>query len=504
MPKIFPGKDNLDSPHTTGTLTRAAGDYSRQEFPSELEEPYYRTLNRPVKTFFKTVGGSSVDDKATLDLALQAHNSARSSASEGKLRKVLKALETALLKDKNSLSDGLTYSLCILAFVSNIDAKILVWRTQRKCEDSKLVDTKIKERESALEALFSPIKPSQKRDCLLLIQGAAGVEVDWETSPGASQKDSFNRSIKSSLSMDGSVSLNSSEPEWSHVDATCIEPGRDSHLKTVQGTMGSPEPPYQGRGLEFNPVFTDRAESEHLAHTGASAPLQMNTYDNTENPQRLAGDFSSVAPSRADNFGQSQHETRFHKTRRATRSTGFMDLSEDTPEDAFQDEDFQLAGERTNHEGSNIMVPGQERRDLFVGHAQQQKADVISLVRPDISAVNGAASHPYSPSRRALKVMEHRDYTVGWICALPEELAAAAAMLDEGYDSLPQGSHDINNYRLGQIGGHNVVITCLPSIETGIISAATVASYLLSTFPLIRFVLMIGIGGGVPSATKDI
>ncbi|PWY64383.1 purine and uridine phosphorylase [Aspergillus eucalypticola CBS 122712] len=55
------------------------------------------------------------------------------------------------------------------------------------------------------------------------------------------------------------------------------------------------------------------------------------------------------------------------------------------------------------------------------------------------------------------------DYTVGWICALPIELAAAQA-----------------------------------------ISAATVAIQMRSAFPSIRFGLMGGIGGGVPSPEHDI
>ncbi|KAF7502552.1 hypothetical protein GJ744_005491 [Endocarpon pusillum] len=100
--------------------------------------------------------------------------------------------------------------------------------------------------------------------------------------------------------------------------------------------------------------------------------------------------------------------------------------------------------------------------------------------------------------------MEHGDYTVGWICALPTELAAAVAMLDERHNHLPQDSHDHNNYTLGRIGVHNVAIACLPSGVTGITSAAIVASHIRSTFPSIRFGLMVGVGGGAPSVENDI
>ncbi|KAL2802838.1 nucleoside phosphorylase domain-containing protein [Aspergillus granulosus] len=98
----------------------------------------------------------------------------------------------------------------------------------------------------------------------------------------------------------------------------------------------------------------------------------------------------------------------------------------------------------------------------------------------------------------------HDDYTIGWICALPLEMAAAKAMLDKVHDKLAQPPHDHNTYALGEIFSHNVVIACLPSGVTGTISAATVATQMLSTYPCIRFGLMVGIGGGVPSADNDI
>ena len=100
--------------------------------------------------------------------------------------------------------------------------------------------------------------------------------------------------------------------------------------------------------------------------------------------------------------------------------------------------------------------------------------------------------------------MKHEDYTVGWICALPTELAAAVAMLDERHDPLPQDSHDTNNYTLGRIGRQNVAIACLPSGVTGNTSATIVASRIHSTFPSIIFGLMVGVGGGAPSTEHDI
>ncbi|KAJ5732695.1 hypothetical protein N7493_004176 [Penicillium malachiteum] len=102
------------------------------------------------------------------------------------------------------------------------------------------------------------------------------------------------------------------------------------------------------------------------------------------------------------------------------------------------------------------------------------------------------------------KILCHDDYAVGWICALPVEMAAAKLMLDKIHDPLPHPRADQNNYILGNIGEHNIVIASLPSGAYGTVSAATVAMQVLSSFPSIRFGLMVGIGGGVPSNEADI
>lgn len=98
----------------------------------------------------------------------------------------------------------------------------------------------------------------------------------------------------------------------------------------------------------------------------------------------------------------------------------------------------------------------------------------------------------------ASKAHSHNDYTVGLVCALPKEQTAAIAMLDQRHDGLPNPVNDHNAYTLGSMSNHNVVIACLPKGEIGTSSAATVATRMISTFPYIRFGLMVGIGGGVP------
>jgi nucleoside phosphorylase len=99
----------------------------------------------------------------------------------------------------------------------------------------------------------------------------------------------------------------------------------------------------------------------------------------------------------------------------------------------------------------------------------------------------------------------NNEYTVGWICALSLEMAASRGMLDENHGKpLEQHPNDKNSYHLGNIGRHNIVIACLPGGIYGTTSAAIVAEHMLLSFPSVRFGLMVGIGGGIPSKAHDI
>lgn len=93
--------------------------------------------------------------------------------------------------------------------------------------------------------------------------------------------------------------------------------------------------------------------------------------------------------------------------------------------------------------------------------------------------------------------LTHRDYTVGWICALEVEQAAARASFDEKHPRLSSIPGDPNRYRSGCIAGHNVVVACLPDGEADNNPAATVATRMTINFPSLKFGLMVGIGGGV-------
>ncbi|KAI1061622.1 hypothetical protein LB506_011870 [Fusarium annulatum] len=96
------------------------------------------------------------------------------------------------------------------------------------------------------------------------------------------------------------------------------------------------------------------------------------------------------------------------------------------------------------------------------------------------------------------------EYTIGWICALTKELIAAKAFLDVLHDPVDNAAiNDDNNYTLGSIGKHNIVIAVLPYGQHGLVNAAAALKDMTRTFSNLRAVLMVGIGGGVPG-TKDI
>jgi nucleoside phosphorylase len=92
------------------------------------------------------------------------------------------------------------------------------------------------------------------------------------------------------------------------------------------------------------------------------------------------------------------------------------------------------------------------------------------------------------------------EYTVGWICALPIEMAAAKGTMDEEHGDPQRAPQEVdhNTYLLGCIGKFKVVVACLPKDEIGSSSAAAVAKDMLSTFPNVRVGLLVGIGVGIP------
>ncbi|GIJ87104.1 hypothetical protein Asppvi_006007 [Aspergillus pseudoviridinutans] len=101
------------------------------------------------------------------------------------------------------------------------------------------------------------------------------------------------------------------------------------------------------------------------------------------------------------------------------------------------------------------------------------------------------------------KRLNYEDYTVALVCAMSFEMSAIRYMLDQEHVRLPTKQGDSNIYVLGELSGHNVAISCLPGNQ-GKGSAATVAANMTRTFPSIKYRLLTGIGGGVPSDVNDI
>ena len=138
------------------------------------------------RKFLEFVQGFQGNDKTTVDLALQSYDSAASSGCAKNLHKVLDTLETALFKNKQKLSDGLTFSLCLVAFISRAFAEGPRWRPQLSAVTQKIdfeaTQGVMRERELAVEALFSLVKATGREDCLLQICKAA----EGKVTPGKS------------------------------------------------------------------------------------------------------------------------------------------------------------------------------------------------------------------------------------------------------------------------------------------------------------------------------
>jgi nucleoside phosphorylase len=84
------------------------------------------------------------------------------------------------------------------------------------------------------------------------------------------------------------------------------------------------------------------------------------------------------------------------------------------------------------------------------------------------------------------------------------ELNASRALLDEEHERLLSGEKDDNNYLLGRMGKHNVVIAFPGSGIYGTNAAAQTAAHMVRTFTSIRFGLMVGVGGGAPKSPDPI
>ncbi len=132
-------------------------------------------------TFLNSIRNFRGDDRTILEIALESYDAASLDGWAEGLHLVLEMLETAFFKTKAKLSEGLTFSLCIIAFISRAFAEAPCWDLQTPSQTSFEVfnDTRdvMRSRHIALEAIFSLIKPTDREDCLLYISTAAEVSI---------------------------------------------------------------------------------------------------------------------------------------------------------------------------------------------------------------------------------------------------------------------------------------------------------------------------------------
>ncbi|KAK6359100.1 hypothetical protein TWF696_000267 [Orbilia brochopaga] len=96
--------------------------------------------------------------------------------------------------------------------------------------------------------------------------------------------------------------------------------------------------------------------------------------------------------------------------------------------------------------------------------------------------------------------LNSEDYTIGWVCTLPEERTAACAILDEEHLPLPrQDGLDINVYEFGRVGLCNIIIATPPAGLYGYGVGRRALAQMRRSFPSITACLVVGVGGGVPA-----
>lgn len=90
------------------------------------------------------------------------------------------------------------------------------------------------------------------------------------------------------------------------------------------------------------------------------------------------------------------------------------------------------------------------------------------------------------------------DFHIGWICIMEKEFWAALDVLDERWAPDDKSFLPPSGYAYGLIGGHKVVINVPHTVKGGFVHASNITFQMKHKFPCIRFVLLVGIGGGAP------
>ena len=99
---------------------------------------------------------------------------------------------------------------------------------------------------------------------------------------------------------------------------------------------------------------------------------------------------------------------------------------------------------------------------------------------------------------------KREDYEIAIICAKKIESDAVEALFDkdwEEHQQYPRTANDVNEYSMGQIGEHNVVLAFMPGL--GKKEATSTATHLRISFPKIQICLVVGICAAVPPDPKS-
>ncbi|KAL4923996.1 5'-methylthioadenosine/S-adenosylhomocysteine nucleosidase family protein [Aspergillus undulatus] len=165
-------------------------------------------------------------------------------------------------------------------------------------------------------------------------------------------------------------------------------------------------------------------------------------------------------------------------------------------------ESAKKAGKRHQIEGFSPGEPG-----ILAGQHRQHFQDSEAMSSSPTSDHSNPFRNSPADSRPVLlpsSTPPNHEFKVGWLCAIKVELDCALKMLDRTYTRGRGHGSDSNFYTLGQIGGHNVVITCLPRARYGNSAAVAAATRMMNKFPNIEIGLMVGIGGGIPTEGNDV
>ena len=159
-----------------------------------------------------------------------------------------------------------------------------------------------------------------------------------------------------------------------------------------------------------------------------------------------------------------------------------------------------LEGEENNPNHKDVlkMLKVVRERESLLKSLFEDRAELLNIPTREHGKVLSASTAGMASSPRT-----HEDYQIRVICALATEKAAMVAMINKTHPKLRKKSGDENEYTLGRISVHNVVIACLPAGMMGMGPAAIVANNMRHSFP-IKFGLMVRVGGGVWSKNYDI